>query len=398
MSNNIEQFFTNAIEKIGNYVPTIIGAVLVLALGLLGAFLLKGVVSAGLKKIGVDKKIENKTDKTSYLEGFISRLVFYIALVYVLILTLGVLGIEGVLDPINVMFTRLIGAIPNILAAILIGVLGYVLARIFGDVAKALSSSTDKLVKKTDLPEGFSPSGLLGQVVFLFIFVPILISSLEVLQIESISEPATSMLEQLLGAVPQILAAAVILGVAFIAGRFVTNFLGNFLRDLGVDTLPEKIGLSEVFSKTTLSKTCSWLVFLFIMLAAVVSASQKLGFTILSDLTSQLLVFAGNVLLGLVILGIGTWIANIAHKALSGTSAKGATADLARLAIMVLVFAMGLRAMGVAEDIVNLAFLLTLGAVAVAAALSFGLGGREAAGEQMSIWLKRLRGEDGENK
>ena len=50
-----------------------------------------------------------------------------------------------------------------------------------------------------------------------------------------------------------------------------------------------------------------------------------------------------------------------------------------------------LRAMGIADDIVNLAFGLTLGAVAVAIALSFGLGGREAAGRQMEAWLSKLR-------
>jgi len=51
----------------------------------------------------------------------------------------------------------------------------------------------------------------------------------------------------------------------------------------------------------------------------------------------------------------------------------------ARIAILGVVIAMGLRATGIADDIVDLAFLLTFGAVAVAAALSFGLGDREAA-------------------
>ena len=52
---------------------------------------------------------------------------------------------------------------------------------------------------------------------------------------------------------------------------------------------------------------------------------------------------------------------------------------------------MGLRAMGIADDIVNMAFGLILGAVAVAFAVSFGLGGREAAGKQMEYWLSNLR-------
>ena len=66
-------------------------------------------------------------------------------------------------------------------------------------------------------------------------------------------------------------------------------------------------------------------------------------------------------------------------------------ARVARIAILGLVIAMGLRAMGIADDIVNLAFGLTLGAIAVAVALSFGLGGREAAGKQMEHWLSKLR-------
>jgi cytochrome bd-type quinol oxidase subunit 2 len=83
------------------------------------------------------------------------------------------------------------------------------------------------------------------------------------------------------------------------------------------------------------------------------------------------------VLLGAVILIIGSWLANVAHDAIKRANARHSEgiASIARVAILGLVIAMGLRAMGVADDIVNLAFLLTFGAVAVAMALSFGLGG-----------------------
>jgi len=67
--------------------------------------------------------------------------------------------------------------------------------------------------------------------------------------------------------------------------------------------------------------------------------------------------------------------------------------DVARFAIIGVVLAMGLNAMEIADQVVNLAFGLTLGAVAVAAALMFGLGGREAAGRQTEHWFRKLRGE-----
>ncbi len=97
----------------------------------------------------------------------------------------------------------------------------------------------------------------------------------------------------------------------------------------------------------------------------------------------------------MVIIAVGLWIAGLAHRAIRGLGGNSSAmyAGIARFTVLGLVFAMGLRAMGIADDIVNLAFGLTLGAIAVAAALSFGLGGREAAGKQMEHWLSRLRGE-----
>ena len=111
------------------------------------------------------------------------------------------------------------------------------------------------------------------------------------------------------------------------------------------------------------------------------------------DLVSTFIAFGGDILLGGVIFVIGYWLANLAFTAISRASGNETSGlgQIARLAIIGLVIAMGLRAMGIADDIVNLAFGLTLGAVAVAFALSFGLGGREAAGRQMEHWLSRLR-------
>ena len=90
--------------------------------------------------------------------------------------------------------------------------------------------------------------------------------------------------------------------------------------------------------------------------------------------------FGADIILGAVILFIGFWLANIIAGVVE-RSDKGSQflANIVRVLIMGLVLAMGLKAMGIADSIVNLAFGLTLGAVAVAFALSFGLGGQEAA-------------------
>jgi hypothetical protein len=165
---------------------------------------------------------------------------------------------------------------------------------------------------------------------------------------------------------------------------------------MGFDQLPEKVGLAQAFrGETSPSELVGKVLVFFIMLFAVVEASNRLGFGQMAELVSTMIAFGGQLLLGIAIIGVGIWISNLAREAIRrvGGDGSAAVANFARIAILGIVIAMGLRAMGLADDIVNMAFGLTLGAVAVAVALSFGLGGREAAGRQMEHWLSRLRQE-----
>ena len=65
-------------------------------------------------------------------------------------------------------------------------------------------------------------------------------------------------------------------------------------------------------------------------------------------------------------------------------------ANIARVAVIILAFAMGLEQMGVGEEIITLAFGLSVGAVAVAAAIAFGIGGRDIAADIIADWRARM--------
>ncbi len=129
------------------------------------------------------------------------------------------------------------------------------------------------------------------------------------------------------------------------------------------------------------------------MLFAVVEAADQLGFSQVRDVVTSFIRFGGDIILGGLILVIGFWLANMAYNAIARASGENTAglASVARIAILGVVIAMGLRAMGIANEIVQLAFGLTLGAVAVAVALSFGLGGREAAGKLTEYWVEKWR-------
>ena len=98
------------------------------------------------------------------------------------------------------------------------------------------------------------------------------------------------------------------------------------------------------------------------------------------------MIFAGEVILGLIIFAIGLYLANLAGSVIETSRAThaGVLAVAARVAIIVLAGAMALRQMGVASDIINLAFGLLLGShLAVwAVALAVGLGSRDIAARE----------------
>jgi hypothetical protein len=311
---------------------------------------------------------------------------------------LGAYDLGGLLDPVKDMVTKTLDMLPNVFAAFVIGFVGWIVGRVLSSLATNVLSAAgiDRAAGRIGLDESFRLSRLIGTIVFIFVFVPSLIAALDALKVETISKPATNMLGQMLGAVPNLIAAALILAITFFVARFVSKLVVRLTSGLGIDTLPQKIGLAGLFSGATQpSKVVGALVLFFAMLFAVVEAANQLGFTQVRDVVTMFIRFAGDVLLGGVILVVGFWLANLAYAVIQRASGEHTTglANLARYAILGLVFAMGLRAMGIADDIVNLAFALTLGTVALALALSFGLGGREAAGRQMEYWLRKLRKE-----
>jgi hypothetical protein len=347
-----------------------------------------------LKKLQVDKRVESKSGEHLAVEPLISGLVYYLVLLFALLLALGALGIEGVLDPLKNLVQGFLVIVPNLVAAVVIGVVGYVVARICANAILVVGKGLDNLASRAGISEKVQLARLVSQIVFLLVFVPILISALGVLRIEAISEPATEMLAVFMAAIPDIFAAALILAVAYVLGRWVTNILREVLESLGADSWPEKLGAGCLLGpERHFSRFCAQVAFFFILLAAGVSAVEKLRIDLLAGALNDLLFFASQVLLGLVILLVGNYLATLAYQALSRTPERTGLANIVRYAILALVVAMGLKAMGIADDIVNLAFGLALGSVAVALALAYGLGGREAAGRHLDGCLTRLRGE-----
>ena len=387
--------FNQLLKQVLGYLPRLLAGALLLVFAWILATVLRALSSKALAATSWDEKLAEEAG-TKPMSKSVGNVLFWLTFLLFVPAILSAFDLEGLLEPVQGMIDKALAMIPNIVAAVAIGFVGWLVAKVLrGLVTNLLAAvGVDRLGADVGLSSQVQISRLVGMIVFIFVFIPALIAALDALQIESISAPATEMLSMILEAVPNLLAAAVILVITWYVAKFGADIVSRLLSGLGFDTLPERLGLKQAFKGSlTPSGIVAFVIIFFAMLFAIVEAANRLGFGQVRDLVSAFIEFGGDVLLGGAILIVGFWLANLAYNTIARASGEKTTglAQVARLAILGLVIAMGLRAMGIADDIVNLAFGLTLGAVAVAFALSFGLGGREAAGKQMEHWLGKLR-------
>jgi hypothetical protein len=238
-------------------------------------------------------------------------------------------------------------------------------------------------------------SGVTGWIVYLFVIIPVAIAALNALALDAITRPASDMLNLILGAIPNIFAAALVLAISFAIGRLVAPLITNVLTKVGFNKILPKLGVGKepAEGQRTPAQIVGTIFLAAIMFFAAMEAASLLGFEMLGTLISGFLVFAGQVFLGLVIIAIGMYVANLAAALIrsSGVAQSGLLALVARVAILLLAGAMGLARMGLADSIIQLAFGLILGSVMVAAAIAFGIGGRDFAARQLETWSRNFR-------
>lgn len=416
---------TTLLNEITIFFPRILAALILLGIAWVVATLCKAVTVRILNGFRVDERLNQQVnDGTtqadfSLSETFGNAIYWFIFLLF-LLPVLDTLSLQGLLAPVQQMLNQVLFILPNILAAILIAAAGWVIAQIVRRIVTNLliAVGTDRLGRRFglgDAANGQSLSSIIGTVVYVLILIPIAIAALNALKIQAISVPAIEMLSRILNIIPQLFAAGVILAVAYVIGRFVSDLVTSVLTSFGFNRLFYWLGLQStppheetvvgtdpqvrVVDTTTSSTTrtpseiVGIIAFVGIMLFAIVTATDILQLTSLTLILEQIILIAGRVLIGVVIFAVGLYFANLAHRLVlsSGTGNSKLLAQAARVAIIIFVGAMALQQMGIGSDIVNLAFGLLLGAIAVAVAISFGLGGRDIAAEKIRETLSKVQ-------
>ena len=399
---NVTEPLNVMLSQLTGFAPRVLGAGMLLLAAWLVATVAKKLIVGVTSAAKVDERLGDEAKvgegETVSVSKAVADGVYWLIFLLFLPAILGALALEGLFAPVQGLVDGLLGFLPNILAAGLILAIGWFVARLVRRIVTNLlvTVGVDRLsdeVGAGPMLGAMRLSGLVGLIVYVLILFPVLLSSLNALQLPAITEPASNMLGTILDVVPLLFAAVMLLGVAYFVGRLVSRLIGSVLAGSGFDNILAKLGLGQPDQGGRApSALVGTLIFVAILLFASVEAASVLRFVNLAEALSGFITLGGQVILGLVVFGIGLYLANLAATTVqaSGSPQAPLLATAARVAIIALTSAMALRQMGLANEIINLAFGILLGAIAVAGALAFGLGARDVAGRAVERWATKL--------
>ena len=211
----------------------------------------------------------------------------------------------------------------------------------------------------------------------------------------------TDALRNFLGFLPQLIGALIVLILGWIISGILGGLVERALKAIGFERAAESSGIagfiqqSGAGSQWTASKVVGEIVKWFIRLIALQAAASILGMPQLTEIINSILLFLPNVVVALAIVVIGALIAKFVGGLVRGaTSEMGLgnpdlVSNIARYAIIVFAVIAAVNQLGIAATVVNTLFMATVGAVAVAFALAFGLGGREVAAQITQNWYAK---------
>ncbi len=409
------------VDTVVQALPLIGKAIVILVVAYFAGYILRKVVSKAISVAGFDKRLASldedageaqakdageEREQTPFSETA-GQVVFWLVMVLGLAGAFDALQIRAISGPMSNVVNTVMGLIPIIGVAALVGVGGYVLAKVVRViVTRALESlGFDKLVAKFKLDGLFgssSPSRVLGWLAMALVLVQTVIAALDQVGLETLSAPMTDMMGQFWALLPALAISALFVVLGVVAGRLLRGIVQRALVGVGFDRLMDRLGFGQIAEREDeLGKPAGLVAFVVqvvVVLLAVVQGLDNLGLETWADYVDALLRFAvTRAAVALLIVGVGFVVGGYVRDLIEARQrgeqppvAEGEAAparepvwmaEFARYAVLVFAFTMAVHQLGVAEDFVLISFALLFGGLCLAGALAFGLGSRDLAGE-----------------
>ena len=417
----VSRSLSQLLDPVLEYLPRLGGAVLLLAVAWAVATIVKTLVVQGLARFNLDDQLAQQAGEggspflvNETVGNILYGLIFLVFAPFIL----NVLFPGGIPEPIQSLFEPFLGeTVPSVLYASAIAVVGWFVAGFVRNlvtnflrgigvdrIGSNLGLSTD------DSQGGTTVSTLVGTIAYVLILFLIAVEVLRKLGISEETIPDPTFVWEVIG---RIFAAGLVLYIAYVIGRLIAELVTSFFRRIGFDNILNVLGLPELSTSEartdinaegqpevriepatkTPSEIIGLLALVGVLLLGAAKAAEIIDFPTLTGVVEAILLISARILSGVAVFAVGLYFANLAFRLIRnmGIGQANFLAQAARVAIITLAAAMGIQQMGVALSIVNLAFGLLVGAVAVAFAIAFGLGGRDVAAEELRDWLNTFK-------
>ena len=317
------------------------------------------------------------------LGRIVSSLIWLVGLLVVL----QQLGFSSVIKPVEGLLGNFIGYVPNIVFAVAIFFIGTIVARIVRELVETTLTTInlDRWANMGGVEAVTGNSAIsktIGAIAYVLVIIPFAIGALDVLDIAAITDPAQNLLDTVFQAILPIIGACILLGLGYVIARWVSGLIRDILPSLGADRAINELGVLP--EGRTASGLIATIVTIAIMIFFAIAATNVLGFPQLTNMLQTVLAQASNVVFGAVLIALGVLVARILQNLIADATGAGIAPNIAYWLTVALFIFIGLQQMDIGGPIIEYAFgALAVGA-AVAFALAFGLGGRDAAARFLS--------------
>ncbi|WP_417398449.1 mechanosensitive ion channel [Fictibacillus iocasae] len=317
--------------------PDLLLALLVLLIGWLVAGIVSKAVKAALKKTDFDNKMmrwmkhdgdenrlqsgpQSRQHNTKYSpEEIISKIVFWIIMAFAFIMFFNMLNLPYVAQPLSNALGVMAAAIPNILKAVLIAAVAWLIASVLSYLVKNVGrkAGLGRLMSRWNMVKDPANADRTlhsaSRAVFYLTLLLFLPAVLAALGIDAISEPLKGMLDGFFAFIPKLLGAALILGIGWVVAKVVREILTNFLRSVGTDHLADRFGLSSPGKPSfSLSSVIGTVVYVLILIPTVISALEKLDIKGISgpavSMLDRVMDMIPNMIVAAILVAVGLWL------------------------------------------------------------------------------------------
>lgn len=384
---------SDMIQTILSFIPAVLKAALILLFAWVIATAVEWLIVKVSEKLNLNhlffkiKLRRTEEEVHEYVKRF-AKVIFYIILLLFIPGVLDALNIQGVSQPFSSLIGIILSFIPKLLAAALIFAIGWFVASIIRKIVVNLLevAGIEKVVARLKLQNAFEGTSFIkfiGNLVFILIMIPIIIGSLEKLDLKGISTPAIHMLNDIMNMIPNILIAVGLILVGIWLGKLIGGIVKDYLARLGFNGLIAKFDATESSEqRMTPSHIVGYIVQILIIFFLTAQALYLIKLDFLVDIATAITAYLPNLVAAILIVGVAFILSNIVHKVLRDIlvgEASPLLAGLSKYAILVISVFMVLTQLGIAKGIVTMAFTLILGGLALAFGLAFGLGGKDFA-------------------